>query len=116
MEANQTLPDEVCRSTYFRLSNLADFANVNSILDQERLPSYALEAIGRQNDRAAALKSFYHQLKSSLPPPTPRGLDLRTFFPPFANFLDLPSVKLLYLPKALFPPRAHFLMRNPPFF
>ncbi|GAA5872542.1 hypothetical protein JCM16303_004556 [Sporobolomyces ruberrimus] len=74
-----------------------------NILDQERLPSYALEAIGRQTDRASALKSFYLQLESSLPPPNPRGLDLHTFFPPFANFLDLPSVKLLYLPEGTVP-------------
>lgn len=72
-----------------------------SLLDEERARRLANEALQRQKARAFALKFFYQQIETSLPPASTS--DLRTFYPPFANFLSLPSVQPLYVPEGYVP-------------
>jgi hypothetical protein len=71
------------------------------MLDEERSRRLANEALQRQRARAFALKFFYQQIETSLPPSSTS--DLRTYYPPFANFLSLPSVQPLYLPEHYVP-------------
>ncbi|GAA6007051.1 hypothetical protein JCM11491_001489 [Sporobolomyces phaffii] len=72
-----------------------------SLLDDERTRRLTNEAAVRQRQRAFALKPFYHQIETSLPPSSTS--DLRTYYPPFANFLSLPSVQALYIPEGAAP-------------
>ncbi|GAA5955178.1 hypothetical protein JCM3765_003236 [Sporobolomyces pararoseus] len=74
---------------------------LTKLLDEERNLRLANEALQRQKARAFALKYFYQQIETSLPPSSTSNL--RTFYPPFANFLSLPSVKPLYVPEGYVP-------------
>ncbi|GAA6059092.1 hypothetical protein JCM10212_002063 [Sporobolomyces blumeae] len=54
----------------------------------------AQDKLAKLKDRALAMKPFWTHLEAQLPPEA----DDRILYPPFANFLSLPSVEALYTP------------------
>ncbi|BGP12823.1 hypothetical protein JCM10213_008084 [Rhodosporidiobolus nylandii] len=61
------------------------------VLNTERAERVAREAALAMKGRAERLRAFYASLHKSFP-----SDDLRALFPPFANFLSLPSVRVFW--------------------
>ncbi|GAA6001738.1 hypothetical protein JCM10207_002290 [Rhodosporidiobolus poonsookiae] len=67
---------------------------LTGVLDQERVVTAQAEAAKAMRARADILRPFYDSIHSAIP-----SSDQRSLFPPFPNFLMLPTVREFYEPE-----------------